>query len=189
MQKITFWLVANKTAHHFYFSKRDKPKPSAPMSSNKYCFPICKGGFDICLPSKRTEASIVSLFFHILQHSPFHIFLLELRTAVRIINDLSLVPNVFDNSLMWAVPLECEVAISIDSSTGEIFFLCRSQENHPIDFQVTSWPRNFHTRSESNCCQYNTRSTPVLCVDTTASPSHENFFNSPPPHQNYLAPL
>eukprot|EP01126_Amoeba_proteus_P012801 TRINITY_DN152_c0_g3_i4.p1 TRINITY_DN152_c0_g3~~TRINITY_DN152_c0_g3_i4.p1 ORF type:complete len:146 (-),score=5.19 TRINITY_DN152_c0_g3_i4:424-861(-) len=81
MSKITFWsqcesyyesewITANKVAHQFCFAKHNKPRSATSMKSSKASFPISKGGFNICIPSKRTEAAMVSLFFHILQQSP-----------------------------------------------------------------------------------------------------------------------
>eukprot|EP01126_Amoeba_proteus_P008138 TRINITY_DN1299_c0_g1_i12.p1 TRINITY_DN1299_c0_g1~~TRINITY_DN1299_c0_g1_i12.p1 ORF type:complete len:185 (+),score=15.04 TRINITY_DN1299_c0_g1_i12:787-1341(+) len=78
MSKVTFrsqckvyyeseWSIANSTAHRFCFNKYNKPRS---MKMNKTHFLISEGGFDLCLPSKRTEASIVTLFFYVLQNSP-----------------------------------------------------------------------------------------------------------------------
>eukprot|EP01126_Amoeba_proteus_P000308 TRINITY_DN10099_c0_g2_i1.p3 TRINITY_DN10099_c0_g2~~TRINITY_DN10099_c0_g2_i1.p3 ORF type:complete len:100 (-),score=8.28 TRINITY_DN10099_c0_g2_i1:641-940(-) len=97
------------------------------MRMSKATFPLIEGGFDLCLPSKRTEVAIVALFFHSLQNSPIlrSLIISELslslpsqsfqsgylvtssswiwlRTAVRIINEIDLVPNLQNNSLMWA---------------------------------------------------------------------------------------
>eukprot|EP01126_Amoeba_proteus_P006659 TRINITY_DN1232_c0_g1_i7.p1 TRINITY_DN1232_c0_g1~~TRINITY_DN1232_c0_g1_i7.p1 ORF type:complete len:186 (-),score=15.09 TRINITY_DN1232_c0_g1_i7:172-729(-) len=150
-------------AHQFYFLKHNKPRSTIPMKSSKASFPITKGGFDICVPSKRTEAAIISLFFHVLQQSPILrlVILSEstlaspsqtsslnylssssswnwLRTAVRIINELKLVPNICNNSLLWAVPLECEVITSIDLSTGEVSCMKRLELKLNISFPFTN---------------------------------------------------
>eukprot|EP01126_Amoeba_proteus_P007094 TRINITY_DN1251_c0_g2_i6.p1 TRINITY_DN1251_c0_g2~~TRINITY_DN1251_c0_g2_i6.p1 ORF type:complete len:195 (-),score=23.04 TRINITY_DN1251_c0_g2_i6:164-748(-) len=55
------WVTADQTAHRFCFSKSNKTKPKTMMNAHKSSFPISKGGFDLWVPSKRTEAAIASL--------------------------------------------------------------------------------------------------------------------------------
>eukprot|EP01126_Amoeba_proteus_P023290 TRINITY_DN23427_c0_g1_i1.p1 TRINITY_DN23427_c0_g1~~TRINITY_DN23427_c0_g1_i1.p1 ORF type:complete len:113 (+),score=2.47 TRINITY_DN23427_c0_g1_i1:2-340(+) len=102
---------------------------------------------------------MVSLFFYVLQHSSllksvimlesflvssFYAFPSEYLTAssswnwlctvIRIINDLNLVSNIINNTLMWAVLLQSEVVISIDQNNGDVS--CSKQSDFETKYLI-----------------------------------------------------
>eukprot|EP01126_Amoeba_proteus_P054125 TRINITY_DN6636_c0_g1_i2.p1 TRINITY_DN6636_c0_g1~~TRINITY_DN6636_c0_g1_i2.p1 ORF type:complete len:144 (-),score=8.16 TRINITY_DN6636_c0_g1_i2:507-938(-) len=131
------------------------------MNAHKSSFLMFKGCFDLWIPSKRTEAAIVTLFYHILQHSPIlrSVVLTKFtlatsspslsgnylsstsswswfQTAIHVINSLDLISNVMDNSLMWSMSLECEMITLVDKITGDL--LCSKLSDSSLQFIISS---------------------------------------------------
>eukprot|EP01126_Amoeba_proteus_P059843 TRINITY_DN785_c0_g1_i22.p1 TRINITY_DN785_c0_g1~~TRINITY_DN785_c0_g1_i22.p1 ORF type:complete len:130 (+),score=1.05 TRINITY_DN785_c0_g1_i22:41-430(+) len=118
-------------------------------------FPFSEGGFNMWLPSVRTEASTASLFFYLIQESPILRSVIQdevklsintttnnydylttktnwtwLNHVVKIVNELDLIPTIRNNSLMWSCQLQSEMTTEVNICTGEI--LCRKVDSQHV---------------------------------------------------------
>eukprot|EP01126_Amoeba_proteus_P015490 TRINITY_DN16998_c0_g1_i1.p1 TRINITY_DN16998_c0_g1~~TRINITY_DN16998_c0_g1_i1.p1 ORF type:complete len:123 (+),score=2.12 TRINITY_DN16998_c0_g1_i1:172-540(+) len=57
-----------------------------------------------------------------------------LQSGVQIINEMDLIPHLTCNLLMWAIPLGCEVIVSIDPESGDV--LCTKQTERNIQYLI-----------------------------------------------------